>query len=167
MIWPRILQLLYLGTQPQRLQAFGCLLGPEYSRFLAGLRSLSSHVLSLFWHSPLLFNAPSHHRWLIPPSSGLSLNTPQSQHVAYFFHCALIQFVNNSCLPFGLPTLVDSKLQEGSNCLPCSLPYPLFHCAFSASTVPSAGATEGCVEFMNKWEGNLYNSLRAFHSAAG
>ena len=46
------------------------------------------NMLSLFWHSPLSFNAPPHHTWLILPSSGLSLNIPQSQHVAYFLHCA-------------------------------------------------------------------------------
>ena len=88
MIWPHILQLLYLGTQPQRLQASGCLLGPEYSRFLVGLGSSFPHMLSLFWHSPLSFNAPPHQTWLILPSSGLSLNIPQSQLGAYFLHCA-------------------------------------------------------------------------------
>ena len=66
----------------------GCLLGPECSRFCVGLGSSLPRMLPLFWCSPLSPNAPPHHTWLTPPSSGLSLNTPQSQRVAYFLHCA-------------------------------------------------------------------------------
>ena len=44
----------------------------------------------------------------------------------------LIQFVSNFCLPFGLSTLLDCKLHEGSDII-C-----LVHCHIPFPTVPSA-----------------------------
>ena len=108
---------------------------------------------------------------------------PPEIHMAYSFthvKCSLFLYPASSSLHSTHHQLVYWKfmylsclLQLGCNmhkawvfCLPCSLPYPLSHRAFSASTVPSGGATEVCAEFTNGWEGNLYNSLGAFHPAA-